>query len=402
MSLPGTARDDITEENRYLREKLFRLQDEKRQLKRQLQQERDLTEFIRNEALAAEVNHASQVRKHQSESDDTLAKFAQVFSRSHVVKVPMADVECPNNDSPFNAKPKVVTVVTEPTRIGGRDQTTSPTVCDNSKRDGLEKMLLYRKNMTENKLSKRESPKPESQGTYRKSPSVLDALSDCLMTNKSVLNGNHPKHKVTFATTVKYLNGEEAQKNWDCDLQAPKSILKANPECPPTSPAEDPTPMTYEGSARTSTRTEFFAVQREQRLTRWKSAASPSTSDEEEGTIVLEINGSKVDNKRRTQRRAVLPLLGLATNTSFLLENIPRPCKFEIQRAGIAVWMMRQSIIKGLSQDCSNSSALNSSANALGAVSIRKTVLPGMAIPMLKIRRPNGRLIFNMEIAIRI
>ena len=37
----------------------------------------------------------------------------------------------------------------------------------------------------------------------------------------------------------------------------------------------------------------------------------------------------------------------------------------------------------------------------LGAVSIRKTVLPGMAIPMLKIRRPNGRLIFKMEIAIR-
>ena len=37
----------------------------------------------------------------------------------------------------------------------------------------------------------------------------------------------------------------------------------------------------------------------------------------------------------------------------------------------------------------------------LGAVSIRKTVLPGMAIPMLKIRRPNGPLIFNMEIAIR-
>ena len=31
-----------------------------------------------------------------------------------------------------------------------------------------------------------------------------------------------------------------------------------------------------------------------------------------------------------------------------------------------------------------------------GAISIRKTVLPGMAIPMLKIRRPNGRLIFNM------
>ena len=41
------------------------------------------------------------------------------------------------------------------------------------------------------------------------------------------------------------------------------------------------------------------------------------------------------------------------------------------------------------------------SAGDQGAVSIRKTVLPGMAIPMLKIRRPNGRLIFNMEIAIR-
>ena len=37
----------------------------------------------------------------------------------------------------------------------------------------------------------------------------------------------------------------------------------------------------------------------------------------------------------------------------------------------------------------------------LGAVSIRKTVLPGMAIPMLKIRRPNGRLLLNMEITIR-
>ena len=41
------------------------------------------------------------------------------------------------------------------------------------------------------------------------------------------------------------------------------------------------------------------------------------------------------------------------------------------------------------------------SSGPQGAVSIRKTVLPGMAIPMLKIRRPNGRLIFNMEIAIR-
>ena len=38
--------------------------------------------------------------------------------------------------------------------------------------------------------------------------------------------------------------------------------------------------------------------------------------------------------------------------------------------------------------------------NSQGAVSIRKTVLPGVAIPMLKIRRPNGHLIFNIGIAI--
>ena len=44
---------------------------------------------------------------------------------------------------------------------------------------------------------------------------------------------------------------------------------------------------------------------------------------------------------------------------------------------------------------------LSAARKKQGAVSIRKTVLPGMAIPMLKIRRPNGRLIFNMEIAIR-
>ena len=35
-----------------------------------------------------------------------------------------------------------------------------------------------------------------------------------------------------------------------------------------------------------------------------------------------------------------------------------------------------------------------------GAVSIRKTVLLGMVIPMLKIRRPTDRLIFNMGIPI--
>ena len=43
---------------------------------------------------------------------------------------------------------------------------------------------------------------------------------------------------------------------------------------------------------------------------------------------------------------------------------------------------------------------LNDSTPLQGAVSIRKTVFPGMAIPMLKIRRPTGRLIFNMGIPI--
>ena len=40
---------------------------------------------------------------------------------------------------------------------------------------------------------------------------------------------------------------------------------------------------------------------------------------------------------------------------------------------------------------------LTYSSGSLGAVSIRKTVLPGMAIPMLKIRRPNGRLILTWK-----
>ena len=46
-------------------------------------------------------------------------------------------------------------------------------------------------------------------------------------------------------------------------------------------------------------------------------------------------------------------------------------------------------------------SKANKTLTTQGGVLIRKTVLPGMAIAMLKIRRPNGRLIFNMEIAIR-
>ena len=39
--------------------------------------------------------------------------------------------------------------------------------------------------------------------------------------------------------------------------------------------------------------------------------------------------------------------------------------------------------------------------NDLGAVSIRKTVLPGMTQTQTQTQTPNGRLIFNMEITIR-
>ena len=64
---------------------------------------------------------------------------------------------------------------------------------------------------------------------------------------------------------------------------------------------------------------------------------------------------------------------------------------------------MRLSVAYEMEQQAINCSDVLVSPHVapLGAVSIRKTVLLGMAIPMLKIRRPNGRLIFNMEITIR-
>ena len=49
---------------------------------------------------------------------------------------------------------------------------------------------------------------------------------------------------------------------------------------------------------------------------------------------------------------------------------------------------------------CRRLTLVNRCRRRQGAVSIRKTVLLGMAIPMLKIRRPSGRLIFNMGIPI--
>ena len=66
----------------------------------------------------------------------------------------------------------------------------------------------------------------------------------------------------------------------------------------------------------------------------------------------------------------------------------------------VIIWTLLTHSPLGLNE-LTKATADKSIFNIQGAVSIRKTVLPGMAIPMLKIRRPNGRLIFNMEIAIR-
>ena len=76
---------------------------------------------------------------------------------------------------------------------------------------------------------------------------------------------------------------------------------------------------------------------------------------------------------------------------SFLLVNSIWHLKTKVVESNLAKWMWI---------DCDISMDNIVLSNSQGAVSIRKTVLPGMAIPMLKIRRPLGRLIFNMGIAI--
>ena len=72
-----------------------------------------------------------------------------------------------------------------------------------------------------------------------------------------------------------------------------------------------------------------------------------------------------------------------------------------VRRTSVAKKIIDLSDVVGASPTGTAPTTSERSTYHLGAVSIRKTVLPGMAIPMLKIRRPNGRLIFNMEIAIR-
>ena len=62
--------------------------------------------------------------------------------------------------------------------------------------------------------------------------------------------------------------------------------------------------------------------------------------------------------------------------------------------------MVEACLVKLPSSEMSLDFADDMSILIQGPVSIRKTVLPGMGIPMLKIRRPVGRLIFNMGIAI--
>ena len=79
-------------------------------------------------------------------------------------------------------------------------------------------------------------------------------------------------------------------------------------------------------------------------------------------------------------------------------QGIPQPYIYEINLKITLVLFPANCLGQSLPLVCSLADLIY---NTQGAVSIRKTVLPGMAIPMLKIRRPNGRLIFNMEIAIR-
>ena len=81
---------------------------------------------------------------------------------------------------------------------------------------------------------------------------------------------------------------------------------------------------------------------------------------------------------RKTRRTSSQPSLAPPTKTGLSLDKVDMRCT-------TSAWCIEA---KG-------------PVTTQGAVSIRKTVLPGMAIPMLKIRRPNGRLIFNMEITIR-
>ena len=76
--------------------------------------------------------------------------------------------------------------------------------------------------------------------------------------------------------------------------------------------------------------------------------------------------------------------------------GITRAYEEGLERHGLNVWRMIS-----VNVACLALTHKIDTRGELGAVSIRKTVLPGMAIPMLKIRRPNGRLIFNMEITIR-
>ena len=81
------------------------------------------------------------------------------------------------------------------------------------------------------------------------------------------------------------------------------------------------------------------------------------------------------------------------------IKFLSTPCQVTLMNAVEHIWQVI--ISSGNSLVPPDNKPLLKPMLIQGAVSIRKTVLPGMAIPMLKIRRPNGRLIFNMEIAIR-
>ena len=108
--------------------------------------------------------------------------------------------------------------------------------------------------------------------------------------------------------------------------------------------------------------------------------------------------------RRRSKKTSKLRVTGLCAGNSPGTGEFPAQMASDAENASIW-WRHHASYPYSRSRYTGKTTSLDwnnpQHRQSLEAVSIRKTVLPGMAIPMLKIRRPNGLLIFNMEITIR-
>ena len=109
-------------------------------------------------------------------------------------------------------------------------------------------------------------------------------------------------------------------------------------------------------------------------------------------------------NKVQTEESACISVLAINIDWGMKMTSTTNLVEFTYQGHFVWVSVNAQVVVivevRVMCGASDNSSLFSAATHDLGAVSIRKTVLPGMAIPMLKIRRPNGRLIFNMGIAI--